>query len=68
MILNPTDNPKTYHDALDVVKQKYPMTNIIEVPMTRGTKAVEGPPLDDVWSKFTDLDEQGLMQELHMEA
>ena len=61
MILNPTDNPKVYFDALDTVKQKYPISNIFEIQMTRTAKAMEGPPLEDLWSKLTDLDEQGLM-------
>jgi hypothetical protein len=34
-----------------------------------GKPAPEGaPPLEDLWSQLTDLDEQGLMQELHLES
>lgn len=34
-----------------------------------GAKSTENvAPLEDLWTKFTDLDEQGLMQELHMES
>ena len=36
LILNPTDNPKTYTDAYDIVKQKYTASTIFEVPMTKG--------------------------------
>ena len=35
MILNPTDNPKVYHDCMDTVKQKYHISTIFEIPMTR---------------------------------
>ncbi len=35
MILNPTDNQKIFQDACDTVKQKYPINQIFEIPMTR---------------------------------
>jgi hypothetical protein len=69
MILNPTDNQKAFHDAQDTVKQKYSIANIFEIPMTRKPETEqEGPPLEDLWLKLTDLDEQGLMQELNVES
>jgi hypothetical protein len=36
--------------------------------MTRLKQPEGQPPLEDIWSKLTDLDEQGLMSELHMES
>lgn len=56
LILNPTNDPKTYFDALDIVKQKYPLSNIFEIQMTRGNQP-DAPPLEDLWSRICDLDE-----------
>ena len=63
LVLNPTDNPKLYTDAFDSVKQKFAPSNIFEVPMSGKSAAEE----EDMWSRHVDLDEQVLMQELHME-
>ena len=35
LILNPTDNLKVYIDAMETVKQKYPISNIFEIQMSR---------------------------------
>ncbi len=36
MILNPTENPKVYQDAHDIIKQKYGPAFISEISMTSG--------------------------------
>lgn len=35
--------------------------------MTKGANSEGEAPMEDLWAKLTDLDEQGLMQELHVE-
>eukprot|EP00347_Sterkiella_histriomuscorum_P023756 403333495 len=64
-ILNPTDNPKIYQDCYETVKQKFPPSFIYEIPMTRGDSNNAG--IEDIWSKFVELDEQSILQELHLE-
>ena len=47
--------------------QKHHLSTIFEISMTNQPK--EGhPPLDDLWSRLVDLDEQGLMKELQIES
>jgi len=53
---------------MEIIKQKFAATAIFEVQMTLSGKPQEGPPMEDLWANLTDLDEQGLMQELHLEA
>jgi hypothetical protein len=64
--LNPSDNPKVFQDASDIVKQKYAIQTIFEIRMSRPADTV--PPLDDLWKRLTDLDEQGLMLELNLDG
>jgi hypothetical protein len=65
LILNPTDSPKTYSDAFDIVKQKYPAPNIFEVPMSRagGLSQQDMYGMDDLWEKYCDLDTQLFINE-----
>jgi hypothetical protein len=63
LILNPSDNPKLYQDTYETVKQKFPPAFIYEVPMSNN----KAEPLDDMWGRYIDLDEQLIMQELHLE-
>lgn len=57
-----------YYNTLEIVKQKYAATAIFEISMSLSGKPQEGAPMEDLWANLTDLDEQGLMQELHLEA
>lgn len=67
-ILNTTESNVAYYNTLEIVKQKYAATAIFEISMGLSGKPQEGAPMEDLWANLTDLDEQGLMQELHLEA